>query len=105
MANRRSNRDHPASFATACVLKRSGPCLIPLLLAGGGAIALLPPALADVPQPPGMAASLALPGCRQALGLSARTAPAELLRADPALPAKLAAAPACRNPGDALSRL
>jgi hypothetical protein len=105
MANRRSNRDHPASFAIACVLKRSGPCLIPLLLAGGGAIALLPPALADVPQPPGMAASLALPGCRQALGLPASTAPAELLRADPALPAKLAAAPACRNPGDALSRL
>ena len=105
MANRRSNRDHPASFAIACVLKRSGPCLIPLLLAGGGAIALLPPARADVPQPPGMAASLALPGCRQALGLPASTAPAELLRADPALPAKLAAAPACRNPGDALSRL
>ncbi|MEY4807720.1 MAG: hypothetical protein RLZZ206_2109 [Cyanobacteriota bacterium] len=105
MANRRSNRDHPASFAIACVLKRSGPCLIPLLLAGGSAIALLPPARADVPQPPGMAASLALPGCRQALGLPASTAPAELLRADPALPAKLAAAPACRNPGDALSRL
>ncbi len=105
MANRRSNRDHPASFAIACVLKRPGPCLIPLLLAGGGAIALLPPARADVPQPPGVAASLALPGCRQALGLPASTAPAELLRADPALPAKLAAAPACRNPGDALSRL
>jgi hypothetical protein len=105
MANRRSNRDHPASFATTCVLKRSGPCLIPLLLAGGGAIALLPPARADVPQPPGVAASLALPGCRQALGLPASTAPAELLRADLDLPAKLAAAPACRNPGDALSRL
>jgi hypothetical protein len=105
MANRRSNRDHPASFAITCVLKRSGPCLIPLLLAGGGAIALLPPARADVPQPAGLAASLALPGCRQALGLPASTAPAELLRADPALPAKLAAAPACRNPGDALARL
>jgi len=105
MANRRSNRDHPASFATPYVLKRPGPCLIPLLLAGGGAIAHLPPARADVPQPPGVAASLALPGCRQALGLPASTAPAELLRADPALPAKLAAAPACRNPGDALSRL
>jgi len=86
-------------------MKRSGPCLIPLLLAGSGAIALLPPARADVPQPPGVAASLALPGCRQALGLPASTAPAELLRADPALPAKLAAIPACRNPGDALSRL
>ena len=105
MANRRSNRDHPASFATPCVLKRSGPCLIPLLLAGGGAIAHLPPARADVPQPTGVAASLALPGCRQALGLPASTAPAELLRADPALPAKLAAAPACRNPGHALARL
>lgn len=105
MANRRSNRDHPASSAISCVLKRSGPCLIPLLLAGSGAIALLPPARADVPQPPGVAASLALPGCRQALGLPASTAPAELLRADPALPGKLAAAPACRNPGDALSRL
>jgi hypothetical protein len=105
MANRRSNRDHPASSAISCVLKRSGPCLIPLLLAGSGAIALLPPARADVPQPPGVAASLALPGCRQALGLPASTAPAELLRADQALPAKLAAAPACRNPGDALARL
>jgi hypothetical protein len=105
MANRRSNRDHPASSAISCVLKRSGPCLIPLLLAGSGAIALLPPARADVPQPPGVAASLALPGCRQALGLPASTAPAELLRADPALPAKLAAIPACRNPGDALARL
>jgi hypothetical protein len=105
MANRRSNRDHPASSAISCVMKRSGPCLIPLLLAGSGAIALLPPARADVPQPPGVAASLALPGCRQALGLPASTAPAELLRADPALPAKLAAIPACRNPGDALSRL
>jgi hypothetical protein len=105
MANRRSNRDHPASFATPYVLKRPGPCLIPLLLAGGGAIAHLPPARADVPQPPGVAASLALPGCRQALGLPASTAPAELLRADPALPAKLAAAPACRNPGHALARL
>jgi hypothetical protein len=105
MANRRSNRDHPASSAISCVMKRSGPCLIPLLLAGSGAIALLPPARADVPQPPGVAASLALPGCRQALGLPASTAPAELLRADPALPAKLTAAPACRNPGDALSRL
>jgi hypothetical protein len=105
MANRRSNRDHPASFATPCVLKRPGPCLIPLLLAGSGAIALLPPARADVPQPAGAAASLALPGCRQALGLPASTAPADLLRADPSLAAKLAAAPACRNPGDALSRL
>jgi hypothetical protein len=105
MANRRSNRDHPASFATHFVLKRPGRCLIPLLLAGGGAIAILPPARADVPQPAGAAASLALPGCRQALGLPASTAPAELLRADPALPAKLAAAPACRNPGDALARL
>jgi len=105
MANRRSNRDHPASSAISCVLKRSGPCLIPLLLAGSGAIALLPPARADVPQPAGVAASLALPGCRQALGLPASTAPAELLRADPALPAKLAAAPACRNPGHALARL
>ncbi|GDX76595.1 hypothetical protein LBMAG41_16710 [Cyanobium sp.] len=75
------------------------------MLAGSGAIALLPPARADVPQPPGVAASLALPGCRQALGLPASTAPAELLRADPALPAKLAAIPACRNPGDALARL
>jgi hypothetical protein len=105
MANRRSNRDHPTSSAIACVLKRSGPCLIPLLLAGGGAIAQLPPARAEVPQSAGAAASLALPGCRQALGLPASTAPAELLRADQALPAKLAAAPACRNPGDALARL
>jgi hypothetical protein len=77
----------------------------PLLLAGSGAIALLPPARADVPQPAGAAASLALPGCRQALGLPASTAPADLLRADPSLAAKLAAAPACRNPGDALARL
>jgi hypothetical protein len=52
-----------------------------------------------------MAARLALKGCRSALGLDATTAPAELLRADPALAAKLAAAPACRPPADALSRL
>jgi hypothetical protein len=37
--------------------------------------------------------------------LPATTAPAELLRADPSLAAKLAAAPACRNPADALARL
>lgn len=48
---------------------------------------------------------LALPACRAAVGLDA-AAPAEsLLRADPGLAAKLAAAPACRAPGDALSRL
>ena len=52
-----------------------------------------------------MAASLALPGCRSALGLPATTAPAELLRTDPALASKLAAAPTCRAPGDALARL
>ena len=105
MANRRTHCDHPASFAIACVLNRPGPCLLPLLLVGGAAIALLPPARADLPQPPGVAASLALPGCRRALGLPAITAPAELLRADPGLAAKLAAAPACRTPADALSRL
>lgn len=87
------------------MLNRFGPCLLPLLLAGGGAIALLPAARAEAPQPPGLAASLALPACRRALGLPASTAAAELLRADPGLAAKLAAAPACRNPGDALSRL
>ena len=85
--------------------RRPSPFLLPLLLAGGAAIALVPPARADAPQPPGVAASLALPGCRRALGLPATTAPAELLRADPALAAKLAAAPACRTPADALSRL
>jgi hypothetical protein len=37
--------------------------------------------------------------------LPASPTPAELLRADPGLAAKLAAAPACRPPGDALSRL
>jgi hypothetical protein len=105
MANRGSNRDHPASFVIACVLKRPGPCLLPLLLAGGAAIALIPPARAEVPPPQGVAASLALPGCRSALGLSATPTPAELLRADPGLAAKLNAAPACRTPGDALSRL
>jgi len=85
--------------------RRPSPFLLPLLLAGGAAIALVPPARADAPQPPGVAASVALPGCRRALGLPATTAPAELLRADPALAAKLAAAPACRTPADALSRL
>jgi len=85
--------------------RRPSPFLLPLLLAGGAAIALLPPARADAPQPTGMAARLALKGCRSALGLDATTAPAELLRADPALAAKLAAAPACRPPADALSRL
>jgi hypothetical protein len=52
-----------------------------------------------------VASSLVLPGCRSALGLSATAAAAQLLRADPALPAKLAAAPACRPAGDALSQL
>jgi len=52
-----------------------------------------------------VAASLALKGCRTALGLDDTAPPAELLRADPGLAAKLAAAPACRKPGDALSRL
>jgi len=84
---------------------RPSPFLLPLLLAGGGAIALLPPARANAPEPPGVAASLEVPGCRRALGLPATPTPAELLRADPGLAAKLAAAPACRPPGDALSRL
>ena len=127
MANRRGTSDHPAKSSLACVLnpaptalafplgpwslngllQQRWPCpfLLPLLLAGGAAIALLPPARADAPQPPDVAASLALPGCRRALGLPATPTPAELLRADPALAAKLAAAPACRNPGDALSQL
>lgn len=49
--------------------------------------------------------ALARPQCRSALGLNA-AAPAEsLLRADPALAAKLAAAPACRAAADALNRL
>ena len=85
--------------------RRPGPCWLPLLLAGGAAIALLPPARAEAPKPQGVAASLAVPGCRRALGLPATPTPAELLRADPGLAAKLAAAPACRPPGDALSRL
>jgi hypothetical protein len=105
VANRGANRDHPASFHIACVLNRPGPCLLPLLLAGGAAIALIPPARADLSPPQGVAARLALPGCRSALGLSATPTPAALLQADPGLPAKLAAAPACRTPGDALSRL
>ena len=84
---------------------RPSPFLLPLLLAGSGAIALLPPARANAPEPPGVAASLEVPGCRRALGLPATPTPAELLRADPGLAAKLAAAPACRPPGDALSRL
>jgi hypothetical protein len=105
MANRRTDCDHPASFAIACVLNRPGPCLLPLLLLGGAGIALLPPARADAPQLSGVEASLAMKGCRTALGLDATAPPAELLRADPALPAKLAAAPACRTPADALSRL
>jgi hypothetical protein len=46
-----------------------------------------------------------MPACRRALGVPATPTPAELLRADPGLAAKLAAAPACRTPGDALSRL
>ncbi len=96
----------PAPIALALPL---GPWslngLLPLLLAGGAAIALLPPARADAPQSPDVAASLAVPGCRRALGLPATASQAELLRADPALAAKLAAAPACRNPGDALSQL
>ena len=79
MANRGANRDHPASFVIACVLNRPGPCLLPLLLAGGTTIALIPPVRADLPPPQGVAASLALPGCRSALGLPATAPPAELL--------------------------
>jgi hypothetical protein len=79
--------------------------LLPLLLLGGGAIAAVPPARADAPQPAGVAASLAMPGCRRALGLPTTPTSAELLRADPGLAAKLATAPACRTPADALSRL
>ena len=85
--------------------RRPRPFLLPLLLAGGTAITLVPPARAEAPKPQGVAASLAVPGCRRALGLPASPTPAELLRADPGLAAKLAAAPACRPPGDALSRL
>ena|GEM_PF-377658 len=85
--------------------RRRGALLLPLLLVGGDAIATLRPARAEVTLPPGFAASLSRPGCRSALGLPAAAEPALLLRADPALPAKLAAAPACRNPADALSRL
>lgn len=73
------------------------------LLLAGGVVPLAPSvARAELAAP---AAALALPGCRSALGLSASATPAQLLRADPGLPAKLAAAPACRTPGDALSQL
>jgi hypothetical protein len=126
MADCGTDRDHPASFPGVPVLilartslalpgqrwrdrQRSGSrpdaVLVALLLTGGMALLTPPSVRAEHALPPGVAASLALKGCRSALGLDANAPPAELLRADPALPAKLAAAPACRNPADALSRL
>ena len=62
--------------------RRPSPFLLPLMLAGGTAIALVPPARADAPQPSGVAASLALKGCRTAVGLDATAPPA----ATPAMP-------------------
>ncbi|MFM7236616.1 MAG: coiled-coil domain-containing protein [Cyanobium sp.] len=49
--------------------------------------------------------SLALPGCRAALGLPADSAAADLLRSDPTLEAKLSRTPACQSPSQALVRL
>ena len=79
--------------------------LLPLLLSASGAIATQPAARAEPPLPPDTAEILALPGCRRALGVSAEASPAELLQSDPSLPRKLAAEPACRQIGQALSRL
>ena len=121
-----TDRDHPASFRFVRVLNlvrpalaisfdhwanrhdgrgRSDAALLALLLSGG--MALLTPlsVRASTTLSPGDAASLAMPGCRRALGLSVSAEPAQLLRADSALPAKLAAAPACRPARDALSQL
>jgi len=75
------------------------------LLLGGGSLQLLSPARAETPPAEGAEASLALPGCRAALGVSASAPAADILRSQPALAAQLATIPACRNPGDALSRL
>ncbi|MFO0016784.1 MAG: hypothetical protein ACK52U_09535 [Synechococcaceae cyanobacterium] len=50
-------------------------------------------------------ASLALPGCRAALGLEGHAPVERLLANDPALAAKLALIPACKAPSDSLSRL
>lgn len=81
------------------------PGLLPLLLAASGALLTLPAARAEAPLPPGVTASLALPACRSALGLSASASPTQLLGSNPGLASKLAATPACRPPGDALARL
>ena len=75
------------------------------LLLGGGSLQLLSPARAETPPAEGAEASLALPGCRTALGVSSSAASADILRSQPALVAQLATLPACRTPGDALGRL
>ena len=79
----------------------------------GGVLVGLAPALASpLPAPPdpegapaAALASLALPACRAALGLSPTTPAADLLRTDPALAAKLSRTAACQSPATALARL
>jgi len=90
--------------ATAAQVLPRVQLLLSLLL-GGGSLQLLSPARAEVPTAEGAEASLALPGCRAALGVSSSAAAADILRSQPALVAQLATLPACRTPGDALGRL
>ncbi len=75
------------------------------LLLGGAIEAASPPALAAAAPESALEASLALPGCRSALGLAPDTPAAQLLRQTPGLATRLAATPACRHPEEALARL
>jgi len=78
--------------------------LLTMLALGGGLLAL-PAVRAEVLPEAGLEASLAQPGCRAALGVSASEPAAQLLRAQPSLAAKVTATPACRAPQSALGQL
>jgi len=83
----------------------AAPRLLTLLLGAGVALGAPAPSGAQGRPAAEITASLERPGCRSALGLASTASPEQLLRADPALPARLAATPACRPPADALARL
>ncbi|MEB3193761.1 MAG: hypothetical protein VKO19_01385 [Cyanobacteriota bacterium] len=74
------------------------------LLMGASLVPALPSASASEAVAAALA-SLALPACRAALGLPAGVSAQALLKADPALPERMARLPACQSPAAALARL